>query len=193
MGNKNNKMNKITLFLLLSILISCNSERNIQYPITEKIIVTDTYFTTKVEDPYRWLEDDTSLKVRQWVEDQNKLTFSYFEKIPQRENIKNRLEDLWNYEKIGTPFTEGEYTYFYKNDGLQNQYVLYRKKGEEKESVFISQSDFVLFKDSTFWFSRVLIPRLKYCGILFIPYGAIYEDLFLNKFDFLIIFLVSNS
>ncbi len=141
-GNKNNKMNKITLFVVLSILISCSSERNIQYPITEKIIVTDNYFNTTVEDPYRWLEEDTSLKVREWVEEQNKLTFSYFEKIPQRENIKNRLEDLWNYEKIGTPFTEGEYTYFYKNDGLQNQYVLYRKKGEEKESVFIDPNQF---------------------------------------------------
>ena len=88
-GNKNNKMNKITPFVVLSILISCSSERNIQYPITEKIIVTDTYFNTTVEDPYRWLEEDTSLKVREWVEEQNKLTFSYLEKIPQRENIKS--------------------------------------------------------------------------------------------------------
>ena len=113
-------MNKITPFVVLSILISCSSERNIQYPITEKIIVTDTYFNTTVEDPYRWLEEDTSLKVREWVEEQNKLTFSYLGKIPQRENIKNRLEDLWNYEKIGTPFTEGEYTYFY----CKNKYIL---------------------------------------------------------------------
>lgn len=141
-ANKNNKMNKIIPFILLSIFISCSSEKNIQYPITEKILVTDTYFNTTIEDPYRWLEEDTSLKVKDWIEEQNKLTFSYLEKIPQRDNIRNRLEDLWNYEKIGTPFIEGEYTYFYKNDGLQNQYVLYRKRGGEEESVFIDPNQF---------------------------------------------------
>ena len=80
MANKNNKMNKIIPFILLSIFISCSSEKNIQYPITEKILVTDTYFNTTIEDPYRWLEEDTSLKVKDWIEEQNKLTFSYLEK-----------------------------------------------------------------------------------------------------------------
>ena len=130
------------LILLASILFSFYSSGQIEYPITEKIIVTDTYFDTKVEDPYRWLEDDTSPDVKDWITKQNELTFSYLEQIPERENLKNRLEKLWDYEKIGTPFNEGDYTYFYKNYGLQNQHVLYRKKGDEQEELFIDPNQF---------------------------------------------------
>ena len=130
------------LILLVSILFSFYSSGQIEYPITERIIVTDTYFDTKVEDPYRWLEDDTSPHVKDWITKQNELTFSYLEQIPERENLKNRLEKLWDYEKIGTPFNEGDYTYFYKNYGLQNQYVLYRKKGDEQEELFIDPNQF---------------------------------------------------
>ena len=133
-------MRAIFTLALFGFLFSCTTE--IKYPPTAKISVTDTYFDTQVEDPYRWLEDDTSPEVKEWITKQNELTFSYLAQIPQRENIKNRLEDLWNYEKIGTPFEEGGYTYFYKNDGLQDQYVLYRKKGEEQESVFIDPNQF---------------------------------------------------
>ena len=130
------------LILLASILFSFYSSGQIEYPITERIIVTDTYFDTKVEDPYRWLEDDTSPHVKDWITKQNELTFSYLEQIPERENLKNRLEKLWDYEKIGTPFNEGDYTYFYKNYGLQNQHVLYRKKGDEQEELFIDPNQF---------------------------------------------------
>jgi len=133
---------KQLLLFILSILLSFCSSRKIEYPITEKIIVTDTYFDTKVEDPYRWLEEDTSLLVKDWITKQNELTFSYLEQIPQRENLKKRLEELWNYEKIGTPFNEGDYTYFYKNYGLQNQYVLYRKKADQQEEIFIDPNQF---------------------------------------------------
>ena len=93
-------MRIIVAFYLLFGLFSCTTE--IKYPVTEKIIVIDTYFDTKVEDPYRWLKHDTSLKVKEWIAKQNELTFSYLDQIPQREKIKNRLEELWNYEKIGT-------------------------------------------------------------------------------------------
>ena len=131
------------VFISLSfILFFFHSSGQIEYPITAKIIVTDAYFDIKVEDPYRWLEDDTSPQVKEWITKQNELTFSYLEQIPQRKILKNRLEELWNYEKIGTPFNKGDYTYFYKNDGLQNQYVLYRKKGEEQEEVFIDPNQF---------------------------------------------------
>ena len=136
-------MSKLISFsAILLLLVSCNSREKVNYPKTEKIFVTDTYFDTEVEDPYRWLEDDMSAEVKGWVQAQNEVTFSYLEQIPQREKLKNRLEELWNYEKIGTPFNEGDYTYFYKNDGLQNQYVLYRKKGEEQEEVFIDPNQF---------------------------------------------------
>ena len=134
-------MKQIVTFLAC-ILFFFHSSGQIEYPITKKIIVTDTYFDIKVEDPYRWLEDDTSPQVKEWITKQNELTFSYLAQIPQRKNLKNRLEQLWNYEKIGTPFNEGDYTYFYKNDGLQNQYVLYRKKGEGNEEVFIDPNQF---------------------------------------------------
>lgn len=133
---------KHVLISLSFILFFFHSSGQVEYPITEKIIVTDTYFDIKVEDPYRWLEDDTSPEVKEWITKQNELTYSYLEKIPQRKILKKRLEELWNYEKIGTPFNEGDYTYFYKNDGLQNQYVLYRKKGEEQEEVFIDPNQF---------------------------------------------------
>ncbi|MBT7481248.1 MAG: S9 family peptidase, partial [Flavobacteriales bacterium] len=130
------------LISLVFILFFFHSSGQVEYPITEKIIVTDVYFDIEVEDPYRWLEDDTSPQVKEWISKQNELTFSYLEQIPQRKILKNRLEELWNYEKIGTPFNEGNYTYFYKNNGLQNQYVLYRKKGEEQEEVFINPNQF---------------------------------------------------
>ncbi|MBC3539419.1 prolyl oligopeptidase family protein [Rufibacter sediminis] len=99
------------------------------YPKTEKINHTDTYHGTQVPDPYRWLEADTAQNVADWVKAQNDVTFDYLAKIPFREQIKQRLTQLWNYPKYGSPFREGDYYYFYKNDGLQNQSVLYRQKG----------------------------------------------------------------
>ncbi len=136
------------IFISLSfILFFFYSSAQIEYPITKKETVTNTYFETTVEDPFRWLEDDNSPQVEEWIKIQNEVTFSYLEQIPQRKILKNRLEELWNYEKIGTPFKEGEYTYFFKNDGLQNQYVLYRKKDNKKEEVFINPNKFS--KDGT--------------------------------------------
>ena len=95
------------------------------YPTTKQVDSVDTYFGHEVKDPYRWLEDDRSEETGEWVKAQNKSTFGYLNQIPFREDLKNRLEKLWNYEKIGAPFKEGDYTYFYKNDGLQNQYVIF--------------------------------------------------------------------
>ena len=132
---------KITI-AFISTLIFLNSYSQISYPETKKKIIKDNYFGIEIEDPYRWLEDDKSEDVKDWIYKQNKLTFSYLEKIPQRDTLNKRLEKLWNYEKIGTPFKEGDYTYFYKNNGLQDQYVLYRKKNEEKEEIFIDPNRF---------------------------------------------------
>jgi prolyl oligopeptidase len=99
------------------------------YPVTKKSLQSDDYHGTQVEDPYRWLEDDVreSKEVEAWVEAQNKVTFGYLKKLPHRESIEERLTELWNYEKIGTPFKRGSWYYFWKNDGLQNQSVLYRQ------------------------------------------------------------------
>src|SRR5690606_39091160 len=128
-------------FSIVSIIVafavfSANSQTKkevspVTYPQTEKTNTVDTYFGVEVKDPYRWLEDDRSEETAEWVKAQNKVTFNYLNKIPFREELKSRLSDLWNYEKVGAPFKEGNYTYFYKNDGLQNQYVLYRYKTED--------------------------------------------------------------
>ncbi|MEM8484804.1 MAG: prolyl oligopeptidase family serine peptidase [Bacteroidota bacterium] len=114
----------------------------VSYPETEKIPVSDTYHDETVEDAYRWLEDDMADETTDWVGRQNEATFGYLEQIPFREAIRSRLEKLWNFEKYSAPFKEGDYTYFYKNDGLQNQYVLYRQKGNEDPTVFLDPNSF---------------------------------------------------
>ena len=114
----------------------------IQYPETKKGDVIDTYFGTEVNDPYRWLEDDRSKETEAWVKTQNEVTFNYLNTIPYRNQIKERLEKLWNYERISAPFKEGDYTYFFKNNGLQNQSVLYRKDKSGKEEVFLDPNTF---------------------------------------------------
>lgn len=128
------------------ILVGCKENmKSITYPQTKKVDTVDTYFGIEVKDPYRWLEDDRSQETADWVAAENELTFAYLNKIPFRETLKNRLSDLWNYEKVGAPFHEGNYTYFYKNDGLQNQYVLYRyKTGEDPSTaeVFLDPNTF---------------------------------------------------
>ena len=121
--------------------------KSMNYPITTKNDVFDTYFGTKINDPYRWLEDDRSAETKAWVEAENKVTQGYLSGIPFKGDIKKRLETLWNYEKFTAPFKEGLYTYFYKNDGLQNQYVLYRQKDKNKPEVFLDPNTFS--KDAT--------------------------------------------
>jgi prolyl oligopeptidase len=122
-------------------------ERNISvnYPETKKVDTVTNYFGVDVKDPYRWLEDDRSKETEEWVKAQNQATYGYLDHIPYRKELKERLEKLWNYEKVGAPFNEGDYTYFYKNDGLQNQYVIYRhKKGSSPDTaeVFLDPNTF---------------------------------------------------
>lgn len=133
--------------MALALPITLMSQNKLQYPTTKKGQVTDTYFDTKVADPYRWLEDDRSEETGSWVKEQNRLTYDYLGKIPYREALKARLEKLWNYEKISAPFKEGNFTYYYKNNGLQNQSVLYRKDAKGVESVFLDPNTFS--KDGT--------------------------------------------
>ncbi len=136
--------------IALLALVGCKEEPKkeailVTYPQTKKVDTLNTYFGVEVKDPYRWLEDDRSEETAEWVKAENKVTFDYLNKIPFREALKNRLSDLWNYEKVGDPFKEGNYTYFYKNDGLQNQYVLYRYKTEEDPStaeIFLDPNTF---------------------------------------------------
>ncbi len=143
----NQKMKKSILIMALALPITLMSQNKMQYPTTKKGQVTDTYFDTKVADPYRWLEDDRSEETGSWVKEQNRLTYDYLSKIPYRDALKSRLEKLWNYEKISAPFKEGNFTYYYKNNGLQNQSVLYRKNAKGEESVFLDPNTFS--KDGT--------------------------------------------
>ncbi|HFA52161.1 MAG TPA: S9 family peptidase [Bacteroidetes bacterium] len=110
----------------------------VSYPETKTVDVKDDYFGTEVADPYRWLEDDNAADTKEWVKEQNAATFGYLEKIPFRKAVRDRLEELINYPRISAPFQVGEYYFFNKNDGLQNQSVIYRQKGlKGKPEVFI--------------------------------------------------------
>lgn len=141
-------MNYVWLFITI-LFISCNRKENetlplmkVNYPVTKTIIHKDTYFDSIVPDPYRWLEDDRSAETGAWVKSQNEVSFDYLNKIPFRNAIRERLAKLWDYEKYSAPFKEGDYTYFYKNDGLQNQYVLFRQHGDGSPEVFLNPNEF---------------------------------------------------
>ncbi|ANP78884.1 prolyl endopeptidase [Vibrio crassostreae 9CS106] len=113
-----------------------------QYPVTNKQIVSDDYFDHIVEDPYRWLEDDRSDETAQWVASQNEVTFDYLAQIPYRAELRERLAKAQDYKKSSQPFVRGEYTYFYKNDGLQNHSILYRHKEGQQEEIFLDPNTF---------------------------------------------------
>ncbi|MCW5961384.1 MAG: S9 family peptidase [Pyrinomonadaceae bacterium] len=115
----------LSVFSIMLLASSLTAQNQISYPETKSVDQMDDYHGTKVADPYRWLEDDNSAETKAWVEAQNKVTFAYLDTIPQREAIKKRLTELWNYEKYSAPFKEGGKYFYYKNDGLQNQSVLY--------------------------------------------------------------------
>lgn len=145
-------MKKIALIVLAATTFSCTQEQQtntltipVNYTDTKKADTVDTYFGVEVADPYRWLEDDKSAETESWVKRQNGVTYDYLDKIPFRTALKERLSELWNYEKVGAPYKEGAYTYFSKNDGLQNQYVMYRyKTGEDPSTaeVFLDPNTF---------------------------------------------------
>ncbi|HMA54025.1 MAG TPA: S9 family peptidase, partial [Acidobacteriota bacterium] len=127
-------MKKMTLLLVLMSVVlafaACQKKAaKLAYPAAKKGAQVDDYFGTKVADPYRWLEDDNAEDVKAWVQAENAVTFGYLDKIPFRPKIKARLTEIYNYPRYSSPFRAGEYYFFYKNDGLQNQSVCYIQKG----------------------------------------------------------------
>ena len=129
------------LFILLFVTVTASAQ--LTYPPTKKVDVSDNYFGTTIADPYRWLEDDNSEETKNWVQQQNAVTSSYLSGIPYRDKVKSRLAVLWNYPKYGSPRKEGSYYYFSKNDGLQNQSILYRQAGLNAEpEVFLNPNQF---------------------------------------------------
>lgn len=144
----------ITGLAALTLLVACNENAMeneemstaLNYPETRKDQTVDTYFGTEVADPYRWLEDDRAPETEAWVKAENEVSFGYLESIPYRDELKEKLTKLWNYERVGAPFKHGDYTYFSKNDGLQNQSVIYRFLTEggsmEAAEVFLDPNNF---------------------------------------------------
>lgn len=129
--------------LPLSIMTSfIGMSQKANYPTTKKIDHTDNYFETKIQDPYRWLEDDKSKETGVWVDEQIDFTEKYLSQIPYRQEIRDQLTKMWNYEKVGAPFKEGGKTYYYKNNGLQAQSILYVKGHDGVESVFLDPNKF---------------------------------------------------
>ncbi len=130
---KYTKLSSFFLIIFALMLIQCQEPFRLEYPETQKVDVVDNYFGVEVPDPYRWLEDDNSPETKAWVEAQNKVTFGYLERIPFRTKIQERLTDIWDFERYSTPFWKGDYYFFYKNDGMQNQSVLYVREGIDGE------------------------------------------------------------
>jgi prolyl oligopeptidase len=148
------------LSLIFTFALMNTLTAQLTYPITKKVEQTDDYFGTKVNDPYRWLEDDKSDETKAWVTEQNKVTFEYLDKIPYRKNFKEAIEKVFNYPKYTAPFRNGEWYYFYKNDGLQNQSVLYRQKGLSGTAAIVIDPN-VLSPDGT---TRLQVFRLSKDG-----------------------------
>ena len=142
-------MRKLAIILISISLLSCeqlsmNDNNNLEsiYPMTKKVNTSDLYFSKEIQDPYRWLEDDLDEETKSWIEDQNLFTDKYFKSLGFKKQIKEGLKQIWDYEKFSSPFREGNYFYFFKNSGLQNQSVLYRKDSQGVEEVFLDPNSF---------------------------------------------------
>lgn len=150
-----------TFFIFIALIgiyaFMTPQKKQLLYPHTEKMSINDTFFGQVVSDPYRWLEDDLSPKTKDWVKAQNKLTYDFLDQIPYRNQLKKKLEDIWNYERYSAPFKEGDYQYFYKNNGLQNQSILYRQKSLSEPEIFLDPNTFS--KDGTSSLSDVSFTK----------------------------------
>jgi len=138
---KQEALTRLSLVAALALLLpACGAEettmKKMQYPETAKGNQVDIYYSDSVADPFRWLEDDRSEETSDWVTRQNAFTYDYLAQIPYRDSLRSRLETLYNYERVGAPFKEGPNTYYFKNDGLQNQSVMYRVVEEGEDEVF---------------------------------------------------------
>ena len=141
-------MKKIFSITLLLSIISVSLFAQLNYPQTKKCDTITNYFGTKIADPYRWLEDDNSAETKEWVVLENKVTFDYLSKIPYRDKIRKRITDLYNYPRMSSPSRSGEYYFYSKNSGLQNQSINYYKKGiDGEEQIFLDPN--TLSKEGT--------------------------------------------
>lgn len=166
------------IFIILFFIFPCLVMAQLNYPTTRTVDQKDNYHGTSVADPYRWLEDDRSAETGEWVKQQNQVTFSYLEKIPYRETIKKRLEKIYNYAKYSAPSRKGEWYYFYKNDGLQNQAVLYRQKGLNGTPEVVIDPN-TLSKDATTRLAQFALSKDgKYAAYALSKGGSDWQDIF---------------
>jgi prolyl oligopeptidase len=172
----------ILLIVATATLFACkqNMRKEIEvkpYPESVRENITDNYFGTEINDPYRWLENDTAASVIKWVDAQNDITFDYLSHIPFREQIRKRLTEIWNYPKYSSPFKEGDWYYFFKNDGLQNQSVLYRQKGlDATPEIFLDPN--ILSPDGTASLASLTFSKdHKLCAIGIAQSGSDWNEI----------------
>jgi len=169
---------KSIAFCLITGCFSVQLTAQIVYPVTKKGTVTDNYHGTNLADPYRWLEDDNSEETKAWVTAENKVTFDYLNKIPFRDKVKARLSEMWNYPRIGSPSKEGDWYYFSKNDGLQNQSILYRQKGLTGEAeVFLDPNKFSADGTAALG-GTVFSKNSKYLAYLVAQSGSDWQEIY---------------
>lgn len=175
-------MKRIVFLLFTAMLLNCSQPKT-EYPVTKKVPVTDNYFGTTIEDPYRWLEDDNSPETAEWVKAQNEVTFNYLEKLPGREAIKKRLTELWDYPKTGTPFCISERWFVMKNNGLQNQYVLYLLPDINSDPVELLDPN-KLSDDGTVAFTGMDVsPDGKYLVYMIARSGSDWNEIFVMDIE----------
>ncbi len=173
-------MKKIILSALIFVFVQTTvSYSQIKYPETKKVRHSDRYFGVEVKDDYQWMEDQQDADLRGWIKSQNEVTQDYLGKIPYREKIRERLTEILNYPRYSAPFKQGEYYYFYKNDGLQNQSVLYRQKDLKSEpEVFIDPNEFS--EDGTVSLQGIYFSKgSKYCAYGISKAGSDWTEFFL--------------
>ncbi len=169
---------KSIAFCLITGCFSVQLTAQIVYPVTKKGTISENYHGTNLADPYRWLEDDNSEETKAWVAAENMVTFDYLNKIPFRDKVKARLSEMWNYPRIGSPSKEGSWYYFSKNDGLQNQSILYRQKGLTGEAeVFIDPNK--LSADGTAALGGTVFSKSsKYLAYLVAQSGSDWQEIY---------------
>ncbi|MCC6448550.1 MAG: S9 family peptidase, partial [Chitinophagaceae bacterium] len=170
-------MKKLILLSMISMAWQLNAQ-TFKYPQTKKDNTKDNYFGQEIKDPYRWLEDDNSAQTKAWVKEQNRFTENFLSKIPFRNQVKSELESMWNYEKYSTPIKEGRYYLYYKNNGLQNQSVLYIQEGLHGEATeFLNPN--TLNENGTAALNTVSFSKnQKYCAYSVSNAGSDWQDIY---------------
>ena len=175
-------MKKLIYSLSFFIMGSC-AQKSIEYPTTKKVDITDNYFGTEIADPYRWLENDTSTETEEWVKAENEVTFAYLAELPNREKIRQRLTELMDYPKYGAPTKEAGKYFFFKNDGLQNQSVLYITESLDDEAKVLLDPN-TLSEDGTIALSSVEISTDgKYLVYMIAESGSDWNEIFVKNIE----------